>query len=148
MDAQQFREFGKAAIDLMADYVENIRDHDVLPSVEPGYLINALPQDAPEQPEDWKDILKDFNQTIMPGITHWQSPQFHAFYPTGSSYASIVGNILGDGLSVIGLSWGSASEATLVALLAAKDKTVRRITKTDPTLDEDYIKPKLVGIYI
>ncbi|CAH1644884.1 unnamed protein product [Spodoptera littoralis] len=185
MDAQQFREFGKAAIDLMADYVENIRDHDVLPSVEPGYLINALPQDAPEHPEAWQDILKDFNQTIMPGITHWQSPQFHAFYPTGSSYASIVGNILCDGLSVIGLSWlsspactelevltlnwlgkllglpeeflhcssgpgggiiqGSASEATLVALLAAKDKTVRRITKSDPTLDEDYIKPKLVA---
>ncbi|KAJ8726397.1 hypothetical protein PYW07_001095 [Mythimna separata] len=185
MDAQQFREFGKAAIDVLADYVENIRDKDVLPSVEPGYLLNALPEDAPEQPEDWQEILKDFNQSIMPGITHWHSPRFHAFYPTGTSYASIIGNMLCDGLSVIGFSWlsspactelevltmnwlgkllgipedflhcssgpgggiiqGSASEATLVGLLAAKDKTVRRLIRNDPTLDEDEIKPKLVA---
>lgn len=42
---------------------------DVLPSVEPGYLLNELPEDAPEQPEDWKDILKDFNQAILPGVS-------------------------------------------------------------------------------
>ncbi|XP_021184019.2 3,4-dihydroxyphenylacetaldehyde synthase [Helicoverpa armigera] len=185
MDAQQFREFGKAAVDLLADYVENIRDKDVLPSVEPGFLLNTLPEDAPEQPEQWQDVLKDFNQAIMPGITHWQSPRFHAFYPTGASYASMVGGLLCDGLSVIGFSWlsspactelevvtmnwlgkllgipeeflhcssgpgggiiqGSASEATLVGLLAAKDKTVRKLIKNNPSLDEDEIKPKLVA---
>ncbi|CAB3230996.1 unnamed protein product [Arctia plantaginis] len=185
MNAQQFREFGTAVIDLLADYVENIRDRDVLPSVEPGYLLNELPENAPEQPEDWKDVLKDFNQAILPGITHWQSPRFHAFYPTGTSYASIIGSMLCDGLSVVGFSWmaspactelevvtmnwlgkllglpeeflnsssgpgggviqGSASEATLVGLLVAKDKTVRKLIRNDSTIDEDIIKPKLVA---
>lgn len=41
----------------------------VLPSVEPGYLLNALPEDAPEHPEEWKDVLKDFNQNILPGVS-------------------------------------------------------------------------------
>lgn len=41
----------------------------MLPSVEPGYLVNALPEDAPEHPEEWKDVLKDFNQNIMPGVS-------------------------------------------------------------------------------
>ncbi|KAM3964696.1 3,4-dihydroxyphenylacetaldehyde synthase [Aphomia sociella] len=185
MDSQEFREFGKAAIDLVADYLDNIRNRDVLPSVEPGYLLKALPENAPEEPEDWKDVIKDFNEFIMPGVTHWTSPRFHAFYPTGSSYASMVGNILSEGLGVIGFSWmsspactelevvtlnwlgkllglpkeflncpsgtgggviqGSASEATLVGLLVAKEKTVRRIKKTNPSVDENEIKSKLVA---
>lgn len=185
MNADEFREFGKAAIDLLADYVETIRDRDVLPSVEPGYLLKTLPEDAPEEPEEWKEVLKDFDQSILPGITHWHSPQFHAFYPTGASYASIVGNMLSDGLAVIGFSWiaspactelevimmnwlgkllglpeeflncssgpgggviqGSASEATLVGLLVAKDRMIRRLVQQNPDLDEDEIKQKLVA---
>lgn len=185
MNSEQFREFGKAAIDLIADYIDNIRDRDVLPSVEPGYLLNALPLDAPEQPESWKDVLNDFNHAILPGVTHWHSPRFHAFYPTGMSYASVIGNLLSDGLGVIGFSWmaspactelevvtmnwlgkmlglpdeflncsegpgggviqGSASEATLVGLLVAKERTVRKLILEDPTLDEDEIKPKLIA---
>ncbi|XP_028162826.1 3,4-dihydroxyphenylacetaldehyde synthase-like [Ostrinia furnacalis] len=185
MDSQQFREFGKAAIDLVADYIDNIRERDVLPSIEPGYLIDILPENAPEEPGDWRDVIKDFNQIIMPGVTHWHSPRFHAFYPTGASYASMVGNILSDGLGVIGFSWlsspactelevvtmnwlgkmlglpeeflncspgrgggiiqGSASEATLVGLLVAKEKTVRRLLKQNPSLDEGSIKAKLIA---
>ncbi|KAI5641440.1 pyridoxal-dependent decarboxylase conserved domain-containing protein [Phthorimaea operculella] len=185
MDSQQFREFGRAAIDLIADYMDNIRNRDVLPSVEPGYLLKLLPEEAPEEPEEWKDVLNDFTQSILPGVTHWHSPRFHAFYPTGSSYESIVGNLLSDGLGVIGFSWmsspactelevvtmnwlgkllglpeeflncssgpgggviqGSASEATLVGLLVAKEKTVRKLMKDDPTLDDGEIKARLVA---
>ncbi|XP_041976506.1 3,4-dihydroxyphenylacetaldehyde synthase-like [Aricia agestis] len=185
MDAEQFREFGKAAIDLIADYIENIRNRDVLPSVEPGYLLSALPDEPPEEPQDWKDVIKDYNDIIMPGVTHWQSPRFHAFYPTGQSFASIVGELLSDGLGVVGFTWmaspactelevvtlnwlgkllglpeeflncssgpgggvlqSSASEATLVALLVAKDKIIRRLTTNDPKADEDEIRSKLVA---
>ncbi|XP_011548130.2 aromatic-L-amino-acid decarboxylase-like [Plutella xylostella] len=185
MDSQQFREFGKAAIDLLADYMDNIRDKDVLPSVEPGYLMKMLPENAPEEPESWKDVLQDFNQAIMPGVTHWHSPRFHAFYPTGQSFESIVGNMLSDGLGVIGFSWisspactelevvsmnwlgkllglpeeflncsdgpgggviqGSASEATQVGLLVAKDKTIRRLLEADPTLSEGEVAARLVA---
>ncbi|KAG6452545.1 aromatic-L-amino-acid decarboxylase [Manduca sexta] len=185
MESQEFRRFGKEVIDLIADYIENVRDRNVLPSVEPGYLLKMLPEEAPEQPEHWHDVVKDVHNTILPGLTHWQSPQFHAFYPAGHSYASILGSMLNDGLSIIGLSWkaspvctelevitmnwfgkllglpeeflncspgpgggviqGSASESTLIALLVAKDKTIRRLNIVDHIDDEDEIKPKLVA---
>ncbi|CAG9784371.1 unnamed protein product [Diatraea saccharalis] len=112
MDSQQFRDFGKAAIDLVADYIDNIRTRDVLPSVEPGYLVDSLPENAPEQPEEWQEVIKDFTELILPGTTHWTSPRFHAFFPSGSSYASIVGNILADGLGVIGFSWLASPACT------------------------------------
>nr|QHN70667.1 dopa decarboxylase-like [Limenitis arthemis astyanax] len=185
MDSSEFRECAMATIDLIIDYLENIRNRNVLPSVEPGYLMKMLPEDAPEEPENWKTVLKDFNETVMPGITNWHSPQFHAYYPTGSSYASIIGSLLSDGIGVIGLTWmaspactelevitmnwlgkllglpeeflncsagpgggiiqGSASEATLVALLAAKDKMIRKLKQIDPDLNEDVAKAKLVA---
>lgn len=80
---------------------------DVLPSVAPGYLINQLPKELPENPQQWQEILQDVNKLIVPGVTHWQSPNFHAFYPTGSSYPSIVGDMLATGFGVIGFNWVS-----------------------------------------
>lgn len=64
-----------------------------------------LPTEAPENPEKWEDVLKDINASIMPGMTHWQSPQFHAYYPTQTSYPSIVGEIIASGFGVVGFSW-------------------------------------------
>ncbi|KAL1402813.1 hypothetical protein pipiens_005907 [Culex pipiens pipiens] len=105
MDVNEFREFGKAAIDWVADYLENVRDREVLPSVEPGYLHEMIPSEIPEQGDHWKSIMEDFKRCILPGITHWQSPNFHAFYPSQTSYSSIVGETLAAGLGVVGFSW-------------------------------------------
>ncbi|XP_067625550.1 3,4-dihydroxyphenylacetaldehyde synthase 2-like [Eurosta solidaginis] len=185
MDAETFREFGKAAVDFIADYMENIRDCDVLPSVSPGYLIDLLPNELPEKPQQWKDVLEDVNKFIKPGLTHWQSPNFHAFYPTGCSYPSIVGEMLSTGFSVIGFNWlaspactelevvvmdwlakffklpahflhstkgpgggviqGSASEAVLVAVMAAREQAVRRIKAEQPKLSEGEIRARLIA---
>lgn len=79
----------------------------MLPSVEPGYLHKLLPSDVPEKPESWKDVLKDINDKIMPGMTHWQSPNFHAYYPTQTSYPSIVGELIASGFGIVGFSWVS-----------------------------------------
>jgi len=105
MDAKEFREFGRAALDFIADYLENIRDDEVLPAVEPGYLLDLLPTEMPDKPESWKEVLGDINRVIKPGLTHWQSPNMHAYYPTSTSYPSIVGEMLASGFGVIGFSW-------------------------------------------
>lgn len=76
-----------------------------MPSVTPGYLFDLLPNQIPESPEKWEDILADISQTIMPGLTHWQSPNMHAYYPTATSFPSIVGEMISSGLGVIGFSW-------------------------------------------
>lgn len=105
MNSNEFREFGKAAIDFVADYLDTIRDRPVLPSVQPGYLHELLPNEMPDNSEDWKDIMKDLDRFIMPGMTHWQSPNFHAYYPTQTSFPSIVGEVISAGLGVVGFSW-------------------------------------------
>lgn len=107
MKSEEFREFGKAAVDFIADYIENIREIDVLPSVSPGYLAPLLPNTIPETPEDWRAVMSDISRIILPGITHWQSPNFHAYYPTASSYPSIVGEMLSAGFGIVGFSWVS-----------------------------------------
>ncbi|XP_014230308.1 aromatic-L-amino-acid decarboxylase-like [Trichogramma pretiosum] len=184
MESQDFRDFGKFMIDYVADYNESLREREVLPNVQPGYLLNLLPKQAPEVPESWKDLVADIENKIMPGITHWNSPHFHAYYPTANSYPAIVGEILSAGIGCIGFSWiaspactelemitmdwlgqllglpkkflnsdegpgggvlqGSASEATLVGLLASREITVSRI-KEHSELDEGTIRSKLVA---
>jgi aromatic-L-amino-acid/L-tryptophan decarboxylase len=79
----------------------------VLPSVEPGYLQDLLPNEVSEKAENWNEIMEDLNRAIMPGITHWQSPNFHAYFPTQTSYPAIVGDIFSAGLGVLGTTWVS-----------------------------------------
>ncbi|XP_076277814.1 aromatic-L-amino-acid decarboxylase isoform X1 [Lasioglossum baleicum] len=112
MDTKDFIDFGKAAIEFVANYNETIRDRNVLPDVEPGYLSELLPEEAPQKAESWQQVLEDVEKYIMPGVTHWNSPNFHAFYPTGNSYPSIVGEIVSAGISCIGFSWLASPACT------------------------------------
>ena len=83
--SQEFREFGMAMINYVADYLDNIRSRPVLPKVTPGYLAQLVPATAPEKPEDWRDVMKDLERVIMPGVTHWHHPQvlrYQATIPT------------------------------------------------------------------
>lgn len=79
----------------------------VLPSVQPGYLGELIPREPPQTGESWKEVLEDVDRLIMPGITHWQSPKFHAYYPTGHSFPAVVGEMLSAGFGCVGLSWVS-----------------------------------------
>ncbi|KAJ8939238.1 hypothetical protein NQ318_015196 [Aromia moschata] len=105
MDVQQFREFGKAAVDYIADYFQTIRDRPVLSSVHPGYLGELLPPEPPQSGESWQDVLQDVDRIIMPGLTHWHSPNFHAYYPTAHSFPAVVGEMMSAGFGCVGLSW-------------------------------------------
>jgi glutamate/tyrosine decarboxylase-like PLP-dependent enzyme len=84
----------------------------VTPEVEPGYLRPMLPKNAPEKGEKWEAIMQDVEQAIMPGITHWQHPRFHAYFPAGNSYPSILGEMLSAGLGIVGFSWAASPACT------------------------------------
>jgi aromatic-L-amino-acid decarboxylase len=75
--------------------------------VDPGYLEDLIPQEPPQEGESWQQVLQDVDRIVMPGITHWVSPHFHAFFPTASSFPAIVGEMLSAGLGCVGLSWVS-----------------------------------------
>ena len=80
---EEFRQNGKELVDFIANYYISIRDRPVAPNVEPGFLRPLLGEEAPEGPEKWAQVYKDIENIIMPGMLHWQSPQFHGYFPTG-----------------------------------------------------------------
>lgn len=107
MDSQEFRRRGTEMVEYICQYLETIEERKVTPSVEPGYLRHLLPDEAPFHPEDWDNIMLDVESKIMPGVTHWQHPRFHAYFPSGNSFPSILGDMLSDGIGCIGFSWVS-----------------------------------------
>lgn len=94
-------------VDYVADYLENIRDRRVFPDVSPGYLRNILPASAPFEGEPFENIFKDIERCIMPGVTHWQSPHMHAYFPALNSPASLLADMLADAINCLGFTWVS-----------------------------------------
>lgn len=79
----------------------------VVPSVKPGYLRPLVPEQAPEKPEPWTAVMADIERVVMSGVTHWQSPRFHAYFPTANSYPAIVADMLSGAIACIGFTWVS-----------------------------------------
>ncbi|KAI0482442.1 pyridoxal phosphate-dependent transferase [Xylariaceae sp. FL0804] len=105
MDSQQFREAAVSAVDEIVNYYDNIEERPVMSTVEPGYLRKLLPDEAPEEGEPWADIQKDVETKVMPGITHWQSPNFLAWFPSSSSYAAMLGEMYAQALTGAAFNW-------------------------------------------
>lgn len=112
MTPEEFRTHGTAMIHWIADYLEGIERFRVQPDVAPGEIRAALPEHPPLQPEDFTSVFADFEQHVLPGVTHWQHPGFFAFFPANSSYPSILGELLAAGLGVNGMSWVTSPAAT------------------------------------
>ena len=170
MTPDQFRHNGYQMIDLIADYLENVGDRRIVPDIAPGDVRAMLPEHPPAEPEPWDAVIADIDRVVLPGITHWQHPNWFAYFPANTSYPSILGELLSAGLGVQGMSWitspacteietlmldwmqellglperfrstsehgggviqGSASEAELVAILAARWRTTGGAVNAD-----------------
>jgi aromatic-L-amino-acid decarboxylase len=100
-----FRGDGAAAVDWVAEYLERVRDLPVLARVEPGELRAALPPSAPEQPEPFAAVLRDLDEVLLPGLTHWQSPRYFAYFANTASEPGILAELLIAGLNQVGILW-------------------------------------------
>ena len=112
MNIDDFRKNAHAMADKLADYFENIEQYPVKSVSTPGSIYSLLPVSPPENSESWELIIKDFDQIIFPGISHWQSPYFHAYFPANTSYPSILGEMLAAGLGAQCMSWETSPAAT------------------------------------
>ena len=112
MDAEEFRRHGYALIDWLAEYQVNAEQYPVLSQVEPGEIRRQLPASMPHKGESFDAIIQDFKDTILPGLTHWQSPNFFAFFPANNSGPSILGELLSAGLGVQGMLWLTSPACT------------------------------------
>ncbi|KAF5180974.1 Tyrosine/DOPA decarboxylase [Thalictrum thalictroides] len=112
LDPEEFRRQGHMMIDFLADYYRDIEKYPVRSQVEPGYLRKELPDSAPYNPEPIETILEDVHKQIIPGITHWQSPNYFAYFPSSGSVAGFLGEMLSTGFNVVGFNWMSSPAAT------------------------------------
>ena len=105
MDTQSFRKHAHELVDWMADYFESVEEYPVMSQVKPGDIIKQLPNSAPEKPESFSTVMKDFNDIIMPGITHWESPNFMAYFPANKSKGSVLAEMLMSTLGAQCMQW-------------------------------------------
>ena len=159
MTPEEFRRVGRELVDWIADRVESVEQRPVATTVEPGQVRSGLAEHPPSGPEPWAAVRADLERVVGPGLVEWQHPSFFAYFPSNTSYPSILAELLTAGLGVQGMSWvtspacteletlmldwmrelldlparfhstsasgggviqGSASEATLCAILAAR----------------------------
>jgi aromatic-L-amino-acid decarboxylase len=100
-----FVEDGYAAVDWLAGYQERLRDVPVLSPAKPGDIRAALPASAPEEPEPFARVLEDLDRVVLPGVTHWQSPRFFAYFSTTGSSPGVLAELLIAGLNNVGILW-------------------------------------------
>jgi len=111
MNITDFRKHAHEMADKLADYYEQIESLPVKSLVMPGEIYNALPDSPPLQPESYRSVIQDFDNIILPGITHWQSPNFYAYFPANSSYPSVLAEMLTAGLGAQCMLWETSPAA-------------------------------------
>ncbi|MEL6192010.1 MAG: aminotransferase class I/II-fold pyridoxal phosphate-dependent enzyme [Bacteroidota bacterium] len=111
MKAETFRAYAHQAVDWMADYYQQIEQYPVKSQVKPGEILEQIPKHMPESGESMDEILKDFNEVIMPGITHWQHPNYHSYFPANTSFPSLLGEMLTAALGAQCMIWDTSPAA-------------------------------------
>jgi len=112
LDSSSFREQAHALVDWIADYMRRVESLPVLSRTEPGVVRALLPNEAPELGEPFDRVLADIDRVILPGVTHWQSPNFFGYFPANASGPAILGELLSAGLGVQGMLWSTSPACT------------------------------------
>lgn len=111
MTADEFRRHGHELVEWMAHYMENVESFPVKSQVRPGEIFNKIPAAPPLSAESFSDFMKDLDEVIMPGITHWQSPNFYAYFPANSSPPSVLAEMIISTLAAQCMIWETSPAA-------------------------------------
>ena len=112
MDPEDFRRHGHEVIDWIADYLTEVESMPVLSQASPGDIADALPASPPTKGEPFGKMMADLDTVVMPGITHWQSPNWFSYFPSNSSGPSILADLISSGLGVQGMLWSTSLPAS------------------------------------
>ena len=111
MTSEEFRKHAHELVDWMANYLENVEKYPVKSQVKPGEIFRQIPDHPPSNPESFNGLIKDLEEIIMPGITHWQSPNFFAYFPANSSLPSILAEMIIATLGAQCMNWETSPAA-------------------------------------
>ena len=106
------RKDGPAALEWAAKYLERVGELPVLAQVSPGEIRARLPRTAPEQPEPFSAVLRDLDEVLLPGVTHWQHPRYFAYFATSSSEPAILAELLAATMNAVAILWRTAPAST------------------------------------
>ncbi|KAI1280549.1 Histidine decarboxylase [Halotydeus destructor] len=112
MEWLEYRERAQEAAQFIFEYMEDIRSRRVFPDVKPGYMRPLLPTRAPDEGESFDKILEDMKRVVVPGLTHWQSPHMHAYFPALNCPASLLGDMFANAFNCLGFTWASSPACT------------------------------------
>ncbi|CAD7068539.1 unnamed protein product [Tilletia caries] len=117
LDIEGFRRAGYAAIDAICEYYARLDDLPVQAQVQPGFLMKQIPDSAPEEGEEWSAIDRDFHKIIMPGMTHWQSGMFAAYFPGNATFEGSLADLYASSVSNPGFNWSCSPSCTELELI-------------------------------
>src|SRR5690349_16369904 len=112
MDNEEFRDWSRRAADWGADYRAGLRDRPVRPAIAPGEIFRSIEASPPEMPEPMEKIFADFEEKIVPGMTHWQHPRFFAYFPANAAPVSVVAEYLVSAMAAQCMLWQTSPAAT------------------------------------
>jgi aromatic-L-amino-acid decarboxylase len=112
MTPDEFRARGREVVEWVASYMERVGELPIAPAVEPGEIRAKLPPHAPEEPEPFEALLRDLDEVVLPGITHWQAPGWFSYFPANASPPSILAELVSAGLGAQGMLWSSSPALT------------------------------------
>ena len=112
MSPGEFRRHGHAVVEWVAEYMERVGELPVVSPARPGEVRAKLPAAAPEEPEPFDALLRDLDDVVLPGITHWQSPGWFAYFPANSSPPSVLAELAAAGLGAQGMLWATSPALT------------------------------------
>jgi aromatic-L-amino-acid decarboxylase len=114
VDAGEFRRLGHALVDWIAEYRETLERRPVVSAVRPGEIRARFPEGPPEAGGRLAEAVASLDALVLPGITHWNHPSFFAYFPSNTSYASVLADLVAAGLGAQGMSWQTSPAATEV----------------------------------
>uniref|UniRef100_K3YNA6 Aromatic-L-amino-acid decarboxylase n=1 Tax=Setaria italica TaxID=4555 RepID=K3YNA6_SETIT len=118
LNAEDVRSYLHKSVDFIYDYYKNVESLPVLPGVEPGYLRRLLQSVPPTSSAPFDIAMKEVREAVVPGMTHWASPNFFAFFPSTNSAAAIAGELIASAMNTVGFTWQANPAATEMEVLA------------------------------
>ncbi len=109
---EEFRAAGRELVDWVARYLENVEELPVLSRVKPGDIRRALPRSAPAEGEPFSALLRDLDQVVLPGVTHWNHPCFFAYFGITASAPGILGELAAAALNTNAMLWRTSPSTT------------------------------------